>query len=139
MYETIGKCEPEYLLSDPQGASPIFIPCTPGNGTLRRGQIMKRDANGMYSPAAAADIVNTNHLVVLDEAVDTAADANIAADARAYRAGRMIESELMVYSTPNMPIFWSCTMNANTTTVFCERKVYHYDADYRRDPDCPVH
>lgn len=96
MYATIGKWEPEYLLSDPQGASVIAIPCTPGNGTLQRGQIMKREANGMYAPAAAADIVNTNHLVVLDEVVDTAANAEIAADARAYRAGRMIESKLLL-------------------------------------------
>ena len=96
MYATIGKFEPEYLLSDPQGASVIAISCTPGNGTLKRGQIMKREANGMYAPAAAADIVNTNHLVVLDEVVDTAANAEIAADARAYRAGRMIESKLLL-------------------------------------------
>lgn len=96
MYKTIGKWEPEYLLSDPQGASVIAIPCTPGNGVLKRGQIMKREANGMYAPAAAADIVNTNHLVVLDEVVDTTANAEIAADARAYRAGRMIESKLIL-------------------------------------------
>lgn len=98
MYATIGKWEPEYLLSDPQGAQVISIPCTPGNGTLKRGQIMKRDANGMYSPAASADIVSTNHLVILDETVDTTADANVAADARAYRAGRMIESKLVLAS-----------------------------------------
>lgn len=96
MYATIGKWEPEYLLSDPQGAQVIAIPCTPGNGTIQRGQIMKREANGMYAPAAAADIVSTNHLVVIDEVVDTAANAEIAADARAYRAGRMIESKLLL-------------------------------------------
>ena len=32
MYTTIGKWEPSYLLSDPQGAQVISIPCTPGNG-----------------------------------------------------------------------------------------------------------
>lgn len=96
MYATIDKWEPEYLLSDPQGAQVIAIPCAPGNGTIQRGQIMKREANGMYAPAAAADIVSTNHLVILDEVVDTAANAEIAADARAYRVGRMIESKLLL-------------------------------------------
>lgn len=96
MYATIGKWEPEYLLSDPQGAQVISIPCTPGNGTIQRGHIMKREANGMYAPAAASDIVNTNHLVVIDETVDTNADAEISADARAYRTGRMIESKLLL-------------------------------------------
>lgn len=98
MYTTIGKWEPSYLLSDPQGAQVISIPCTPGNGIIQRGQIMKREANGMYAPAADTDITNTNHLVILDEVVDTTADANIAADARAYRAGRMIESKLILAS-----------------------------------------
>ena len=32
MYTTIGKWEPSYLLSDPQGAQVISIPCAPGNG-----------------------------------------------------------------------------------------------------------
>lgn len=96
MYTTIGKWEPSYLLSDPQGAQVISIPCAPGNGVIQRGQIMKRGDNGMYAPAAAADITNANSLVVVDEVVDTTADENIAADARAYRAGRMIESKLLL-------------------------------------------
>lgn len=96
MYATIGKWEPEYLLSDPQGADVIAISCTPGKGKIARGMIMKREANGMYAPAAAADIVDTNYLVVLNEAVDTDADATVAADAAAYRAGHMIESKLIL-------------------------------------------
>lgn len=96
MYKTIGKWDPSYLLSDPNGAQVISIPCAPGNGVIQRGQIMKRGDNGMYAPAAAADITGTNHLVVLDDVVDTAADANVAADGRAYRAGRFIESKLLL-------------------------------------------
>ena len=96
MFQTIGKWEPEYLLSDPAGAQVIAIPCAPGNGVIQRGQIMKRGDNGMYAPAAAADIVGTNYLVVVDEVVDTTANPTVAADARAYRAGRMIESKLLL-------------------------------------------
>ena len=82
MYKTIGHWEPEYLLSDPQGAEVIAIPCAPGNGIIERGQIMKRGDDGMYVPAAAADITNANSLVIIDEAIDTTESATIAADAR---------------------------------------------------------
>lgn len=94
MYKTIDKWEPDYLLSDPNGAQKIAIPCTPGKGVVQRGQIMKRAENGMYDPAAAADIVATNNLVVINETVDTDEDATVAATAAAYRAGRMFESRL---------------------------------------------
>lgn len=96
MYRTMGKFEPEYLLSDPSGAEPIAIPCAPGNGTIERGQIMKRGENGMYVPAAAADITNANSLVVIDEQVNTEENETVAADARAYRAGKMLSSRLLL-------------------------------------------
>lgn len=96
MYKTIGKWEPSYLLSDPMGAQVIAIPCAPGNEVILRGTIMKRGANGMYTPAAASDITAANFLVVVDEDVDVTADKNVAADARAYRAGRLIESKLLL-------------------------------------------
>lgn len=92
MYKTIDKWEPEYLLSDPQGSQPIAISLTPGKGVVARGSIMKRADNGMYDPAAAADITADNFLVVLNETVDTDEDAT----AGAYRAGRMIESKLLL-------------------------------------------
>ena len=90
MYEVIGKNNPEYLLADPEGADVIAIPCEPGNGTVKRGTVVYRKASGMYAPAAAANVVATNLLAVLDETVDTDADASIAEDASAYRAGRLI-------------------------------------------------
>ena len=96
MFKNIGKWEPNTLLSDPVGAQVIAIHCAPGNGTVQRGQIMKRGTNGMYVPAAAADITSANYLVVVDETVDTTEDAAVAAEARAYRAGRMIESALLL-------------------------------------------
>lgn len=94
LYEVIGTNNPEYLLADPNGADVIAIPCTPGNGTVPRGTVMYRGADGMYSPATATDAVDTNSLVVLDESVDTDADASIAEDARAFRAGRLIAGKV---------------------------------------------
>lgn len=90
MYEVIGTNNPEYLLADPNGTDKIAIPCKPGNGTINRGTVMYRGADGMWLPAAEADAVDTNFLAVLDESVDTDANATIAEDASAYRAGRLI-------------------------------------------------
>lgn len=90
MYEVIGRNDPEYLLADPQCADVIAIPCEPGNGQVKRGTVMYRKANGMYAPAATANVTTSNLLVVVDESVDTDANKAVAADARAYRAGRLI-------------------------------------------------
>lgn len=103
LYKKIGESNPTYLLSDPQGADKIAIPCKPGNGVVGRGTLMFREDNGMYSPAAAADVVATKSLVVLDETVDTDANTTVAEDAAAYRAGRMIAGKVLLKdgSAPN--------------------------------------
>ena len=96
LYKKVGESNPMYLLSDPQGAEKIAIPCKPGNGTINRGTLMFREDNGMYAPATAADVVNTKSLVVLDETVNTDANATVAEDAAAYRAGRMIAGKVLL-------------------------------------------
>ena len=96
LYKKIGESNPTYLLYDPQGADKIAIPCKPGNGVVGRGTLMFREDNGMYSPAAAADVVATKSLVVLDETVDTDANTTVAEDAAAYRAGRMIAGKVLL-------------------------------------------
>lgn len=103
LYKKIGESNPTYLLSDPQGADVIAIPCKPGNGTVNRGTLMYREESGMYAPATSADVVSTKSLVVLDETVDTDANATVAEDARAYRAGRMIAGKVLLKdgSVPN--------------------------------------
>lgn len=95
LYETIGKYDPEYLLADPNGCEKIAISVEPGNGAVKRGTVMYRKATGMYAPASATEIVATNDLVVIDEAVDTAANATIADDAAAYRMGRLITDRVL--------------------------------------------
>lgn len=94
LYSVIGTNNPAYLQADPQGADIIAIPCKPGNGVVNRGTIMYRDTDGMYAPAAAANAVDTKMLVVLDETVDTSANATVAEDARAYRAGRLLADKV---------------------------------------------
>lgn len=95
LYKKIGESGYDQLLADPQGADVIAVPCEPGNGDIKRGTILYRKASGLWAPAAAAQIVNTNQLVVLNEDVATgnapASGTTVTAeDAAAYRAGRFI-------------------------------------------------
>lgn len=96
LFATIGENNPTYLVADPTGLDPIGIPCEPGNGIVARGTVMYRKASGLYAPAATANVVTTNQLVVLDETVDTAANETIAEDARAFRGGRFISGKVFL-------------------------------------------
>ena len=96
MYDVIGTQAYVNLLADPQGADVISIPCEPGNGDITMGTVMYRKASGMYAPAAAANAIATNQLVVLGENVATGtAPASgvvaVAEDAAAYRAGIFVD------------------------------------------------
>lgn len=97
LYSVIGEKGYSNLLADPQGADVISIPCKPGSGAITRGTLMYREATGMWSPAAAANVVNTNQLAVLNEDVDTTGSAPasgktaVAEDAAAYRAGCFVD------------------------------------------------
>lgn len=96
LYSTIGTRIYTNLLADPQGADVIAIPCKPGNGDVAAGTVMYREASGLYSPAAAAQVTAANQLVVLKEDVATGAAPEAgttatAEDAAAYRAGCFID------------------------------------------------
>ena len=90
LYGTVGVYTPEHLLADPQGADVIAIPVEPGNGKIGRGTVMYRTSGGMWAPAGADEVIASNPLAVIDEAIDSDADAAVAEDARAYRAGKLI-------------------------------------------------
>lgn len=103
LYSTIGKKEYDQLLADPQGADVVSIPCTPGKGVVKRGTVMFREESGLYSPAAAEAVVNTNQLVVLNEEVDTGSAPGsgltaVAEEAAAYRAGRFVDGRVTLAS-----------------------------------------
>lgn len=96
LYGVIGASTYVNLLADPQGAEKIAIPCEPGNGDIPAGTLMYRKSTGLWAPAASAQVVNTNQLAVLKEAVASgAAPASgktaVAEDGIAYRAGCFID------------------------------------------------
>lgn len=96
LYGVIGTSTTVNLLADPQGADKIAIPCEPGNGDIAAGTVMYRKASGLWAPAATANVVNTNQLAVLKEAVasgtaPTSGETAVAEDGIAYRAGCFID------------------------------------------------
>lgn len=96
LYGTIGTRSYANLLADPQGADVISIPCKPGNSTVAAGTVMYREATGLYSPAASANVTAANQLVVLKEDVETgdapeSGKTATAEDAAAYRAGCFVD------------------------------------------------
>lgn len=96
LYEVIGTKQPDYLLADPVGGDKIAISVKPGNGVIKRGTVMYREESGMWSPAAAENAIDTNHLCVIDETVDSNANATVAEDAAAYRAGKLIRGKVVL-------------------------------------------
>lgn len=95
MYTVIGSKTYKNLLADPKGADPISVNVKPGQGAIAAGQILKRNASGMYEKAAAADVVSTNDLVVLGEALE-AITGTVAGVATAFRAGTFIAGAVFV-------------------------------------------
>lgn len=101
LFQSIGESNPTYLLSKAQGADKIGINLTPGKGTVKRGTVLFKESNGMYSPAAAADAVITKDLVILDEDIDTGSAPSstataIAETAAAYRAGHFVDGRVFL-------------------------------------------
>lgn len=96
MYSVIGTSAYSNILADPQGADRIGIPCEPGNSDVAAGTLMYRKASGLWAPAAAAQVANTNMLAVLMEDVATgsapaAGVTAVAENAVACRAGCFID------------------------------------------------
>lgn len=93
LYGIIGTSTPEHLLSDLLNGHPIAVPMEPGNGTVKRGTVIYRKDSGLWAAAAAANVVNTNLLAVINEEIDTGT-GSVAENAAAYQTGRFIDGKV---------------------------------------------
>lgn len=96
IYGKIGQNDPAYLLADPIGAEKIGVSLKPGVGTIKRGTVIYRNSSNLYEAAAAANIIATNYLAVLDEEVNSATGETIAPVASAYRKGNLIAGKVII-------------------------------------------
>ena len=91
LYNVIGTAAYKNLLADPKGADPISINVKPVSTDLKVGQLLYRNANGLYEAATTSQLTTSYNVVVLGEDVPGDADAAVAPVALAYRAGTFIE------------------------------------------------
>lgn len=95
LYDTIGTSTVEQILAKVE-ADPIAVNLLPGQGVIKRGTVLYKNANGFYLPAASANISTSYDLVVLNETVDTGNDGTAVAEvAAAYREGTFINGKVM--------------------------------------------
>lgn len=90
LYETIGTSTVRKLLASTEGVRKATLPIQPNAAAIPAGTVLYRQASGLWTPAAAAQIVDANALAVLNE--DLAINSgNVAEDADAYVAGCFID------------------------------------------------
>ncbi len=95
LFDTIGTSTVEQILAKVE-ADPIAVNLLPGQGVMKRGTVLYKNASGFYLPAESAQITDSNDLVVLNETVDTGSDATAVAEvAAAYREGTFISGKIM--------------------------------------------
>lgn len=107
LFGTIGRKDPRYLLASNYDANAIAVSVEPGHGVIPSGAVLYRKSDSvLYAPAATANIVTTNNLVVLRDDVDSDASATVAVAAAAYRRATFIAGKVLVFdgSTSYEPI-----------------------------------
>ena len=96
LYRSIGSHTEKNLLAKAD-AEKISVPLLPGQGELKAGTLLYRNADGFWAPAASAQIVNTNQLAVLKTGIDTGAEEEgVAEDGIAYRDGCFINGAVIL-------------------------------------------
>ena len=94
LYDTIGTSAYDQILAKVE-ADPIAVNLLSGQGELKRGMLLYKNASGFYAKAGTSQISTSYDLVVLNEDVDTGNDGAVVAPvAAAYREGTFIEGKV---------------------------------------------
>ena len=96
LYENLGKSADSPLETAGVGFDTASVSLEPGHGVVKRGTVLYRKSAALYAPAAAANILNTNQLVVLREDVDTDASATVAALGDVIVAGGLLAQYVLL-------------------------------------------
>lgn len=86
LYGTLGTSENKDLLATGEGKA-VAISLKPGKGVVPYGAVIYRNSDGLYEPAAAAQVDGSYTLLILRDETDTDGSETIAAAAAAYEAG----------------------------------------------------
>ena len=94
LFDTIGTSVYDQILAKVE-ADPIAVNLLPGQGVMKRGTVLYKNASGFYLPAGTSQISTSYDLVVLNEDVDTGNDGTAVAEvAAAYREGTFINGKV---------------------------------------------
>lgn len=94
LFDTIGTSAYDQILAKVE-ADPIAVNLLPGQGELKRGTLLYKNASGFYVKAGNSQISTSYDLVVLNETVDTGNDGTAVAEvAAAYREGTFIDGKV---------------------------------------------
>lgn len=95
LYGVVGTHEPSYLLASNFMTDAVTISLEPGNGVVPAGAVLYRKASGLYAPAASANIVEANNMVVIRDDVDSGT-GTVAQAVAAYRRAHFIAGKVKV-------------------------------------------
>lgn len=96
LFGTVGTHDPSYLLASNYDTDAISISVEPGNGIIPAGAVMYRKSGVLYAPAASANIIDDNNLVVLRDDIDSTTSETVAVAAAAYRKAKFISGMVKV-------------------------------------------
>ena len=98
LFQTYEPIEPSYLLADNEYTDQIAVSVEPGHGVIPAGAVLYRKASSdLYAPAAAANIIAANDLVVLAANCDTTTSTTRAMPAKVYTNAHFIEGYVLVF------------------------------------------
>lgn len=96
LFGTLGQSVSNPLETAGGAFDTASVSMEPGHGVVKRGTVLYRKSGVLYAPAAAANILTTNTLVVLRNDVDTDASATVAALADVIISGSLLAQKVVL-------------------------------------------
>lgn len=95
LFGTVATFEPKDLLASNFLTDAVAVSLEPGNGVIPAGAVLYRKSGVLYAPAAAANVIVTNNLVVLAAETDSGT-GTVAQAVKAYRRAKFLAGKVTV-------------------------------------------
>ena len=95
LFGTVATFEPKDLLASNFLTDAVAVSLEPGNGVIPAGAVLYRKSGVLYAPAAAANVIVTNNLVVLAAETDSGT-GTVALAVKAYRRAKFLAGKVTV-------------------------------------------
>ena len=95
LFGTVATFEPKDLLASNFLTDAVAVSLEPGNGVIPAGAVLYRKSGVLYAPAAAANVIVANNLVVLAADTDSGT-GTVALAVKAYRRAKFLAGKVTV-------------------------------------------